>query len=122
MATKADYGIIIERIKRKAHQRLEQYADELAEEVRQIHLQATPGRGQNINDFGYARSRGSDPPAIEYGELYSSISVDVGPDDIKVGTDVGYAGFLEFGTSRMAARPLWLVAKNRLLARYGGDF
>jgi phage gpG-like protein len=46
-------------------------------------------------------------PAIDMGQLVRSVTHDVDGDVGYVGTKVIYGKFLEFGTSRMAARP-WL--------------
>jgi phage gpG-like protein len=48
-------------------------------------------------------------PASDTGRLASSVRTDVvGPTAYVVGTNVEYGPMLEFGTSRMAARP-WLL-------------
>jgi phage gpG-like protein len=48
-------------------------------------------------------------PASDTGRLASSVRMDVvGPTAYVVGTNVEYGPMLEFGTSRMAARP-WLL-------------
>jgi phage gpG-like protein len=53
-------------------------------------------------------------PAIDYGHLVNSIQVEItGPLTAIVGSNAEYAPYLEFGTSRMAARPAWIPAAER---------
>lgn len=48
-----------------------------------------------------------DYPGVRSGVLRSSIRYQVfGADELRVGTDVSYARYLEDGTSRMEARPI----------------
>jgi HK97 gp10 family phage protein len=58
------------------------------------------------------------PPAIRKGTLRRSIQIQENPTEIKVGSGLEYARYLEYGTSKMAARP-WLqrsfnLAKTRM--------
>jgi phage gpG-like protein len=59
----------------------------------------------------YGRHRASAPgesPAVDSGNLITSIAiVSENSLEAKIGTPVEYAAYLEHGTSRMAARPLW---------------
>jgi HK97 gp10 family phage protein len=51
-------------------------------------------------------SRPGDPPAPDTGTLRNSIAHEVvSSQRVRVGTNVEYAPFLEFGTARMAPRP-----------------
>ena len=58
---------------------------------------------------GSSRSKPGDFPNKDYGTLRQSITWDIRDDgDVvvaRVGTPVGYSRHLEFGTSKMAARP-----------------
>ena len=57
----------------------------------------------------HTASAPSQYPASDTGRLASSVRMDVvGPTAYVVGTNVEYGPMLEFGTSRMAARP-WLL-------------
>ena len=47
-------------------------------------------------------------PNTDTGRLVQSILVEVEPDGATVGSNLDYAGRLEFGTSQMGARP-WLI-------------
>ena len=48
--------------------------------------------------------------AVDTGNLRSSITHDVGPTRARVGTNVEYASYLEFSTSKMPAQPFLLPA------------
>lgn len=54
------------------------------------------------------------PPAVDTGRLRASINMKAGSEKgkpfVDVGTNVQYAPFLEFGTSRMQARPYMRTA------------
>ena len=53
-------------------------------------------------------SGAGEPPAVVSGGLASSIRTEAGESgEVRVGTDLAYGRALEYGTSRMAARP-WL--------------
>lgn len=60
------------------------------------------------------------PPNVQTGHLRNSIGYNiVGPAKARVGTNVEYGLYLEFGTSRMPARPFMgpIVADRRTMAR-----
>jgi hypothetical protein len=76
------------------------------------------GRGRGHGRRGGVMHRASapgQPPAVDTGRLRASITHQVGGPVynsqvgialyVRVGTGVAYARYLEFGTSRMAARP-----------------
>ena len=52
-------------------------------------------------------SAAGEPPASDTGLLASNISLDIDPDGLGASVDsrADYSSFLEFGTSKMAARP-----------------
>lgn len=51
-------------------------------------------------------SKPGEPPNEDTGHLRSNITVtQVGPLHVRVASNARYSGFLEFGTSKMAARP-----------------
>ena len=67
-------------------------------------------------------------PATDTGRLANSITFEqVGPVSVTVGSALIYAAYLEYGTTRMAARPVWRPAvedmtpkfRNRLLRALG---
>lgn len=68
---------------------------------------------EEIGTAGPPRSSPGEPPHVDSGALLASIQV-VGPvvsGDLaaaSAGTDIDYGVMLEFGTSRMAARP-WMA-------------
>jgi len=55
----------------------------------------------------YTASKPGEPPAVATGRLRQSISTKVEGDTGIVGTDIEYGKELEYGTSKVAARP-WL--------------
>lgn len=64
------------------------------------------------------RSKPSEPPHVDTGTLRRSITHEVEQRNIatgRVGTNVVYAKWLEFGTSKMAARPFLRPALFRLV-------
>ena len=88
---------------------------ESAEELRDELRAELTGRG--------VVSRPGNPPARDSGRLEESLFVEVDKAGLsaRIGTDLDYGRHLEFGTSRMAARP-WLFPtferlKPRITAR-----
>jgi hypothetical protein len=76
-----------------------QIAEQLAERVI-AHIAA--------NWSAVSPSAAGEPPAAVSGALGGSISTEAGPSGgVRVGTNLAYGRALEFGTSRMVARP-WL--------------
>lgn len=57
--------------------------------------------------YQHVVSNKGEAPNTDTGRLISSIQMEVTPRDVFVGTGLKYGKFLEFGTSKMAARP-WL--------------
>ncbi len=67
------------------------------------------GRVYKRGEREHQASAPGEPPAIDMGALVNSIYVGKpGPGTRDVGATMEYASYLEFGTSRMAARP-WLI-------------
>ena len=70
-----------------------------------------PRRGPEVTRYGPKRtiriSAGGDAPASDTGNLVSLISSDVSPTGLTgtVRSDASYSKDLEYGTSKMAARP-----------------
>jgi phage gpG-like protein len=60
------------------------------------------------NPYIHSTSMPGGAPNTDTGALVSSIQVEIKQDDIYVGSRLEYAYHLEFGTSRMQARP-WLI-------------
>ena len=52
------------------------------------------------------------PPATDTGRLVGSIYYDIDPMTATVGSRLVYAQYLEFGTRKMAARPIWIPVAN----------
>lgn len=53
------------------------------------------------------------PPASDTGRLLNSIYFDLKPMTATVGSKLAYAYYLEFGTRRMAPRPIWVKVAQR---------
>jgi HK97 gp10 family phage protein len=71
-------------------------------------LLQTPGSGElyTHGSVTHQASAPGQPPAIDTGNLINSIRVeDVTPTEATLGVGAEYGEYLEFGTSRMAARP-----------------
>ena len=62
----------------------------------------------------YSAARGQVP--VDTGALQESISKDVSDDGFTVQASESYAGYVEFGTSRMAAQPYFYSTANRVTA------
>lgn len=61
------------------------------------------------------------PPMSDTGRLANSITFDrVGDLTATVGSELAYAPWLEYGTSRMAARPFFRPAVERMTPKYIG--
>lgn len=101
-AIKADYRALMERRMRTAAAMVEG-------RVKMKLSQQGRGRVYIRGAVRHQASLPGDPPAVDTGRLRSSITHRVeasGPSVIGlVGTNVEYASYLEFGTSRMEARP-----------------
>ena len=52
------------------------------------------------------------PPATDTGRLVASIYMDIDPMTATVGSRLVYAQYLEYGTRKMAARPIWVPTAN----------
>ena len=59
------------------------------------------------NSYQHTASAAGDAPNSDTGALVRSVQVEIKPNAIYVGSKLNYAGHLEFGTSKMNARP-WL--------------
>jgi Bacteriophage HK97-gp10, putative tail-component len=82
---------------------------------RAIGALAQEGKSYVVQSFGTSPSVAGEPPGVDTGFLRSSVQVQNSGQmrrEIRVGAD--YGAYLEFGTTRMAARPymgpmaLWL--------------
>lgn len=68
---------------------------------------AATGRVYRRGSRTHQASAPGEYPASDTGRLMGSIMSDIQPMEARVGTNLEYGRFLEFGTSRMAPRP-WL--------------
>jgi HK97 gp10 family phage protein len=67
-----------------------------------------------------AKKKLTDWPAVDTGRLRSSLQIDVANDALsaKVTTNVEYAGYVEFGTRKMKARPYLFPAAEEAKAKF----
>lgn len=73
-------------------------------------------RGQNRL---HQASAPGESPAVDYGQLINSIQVKTVTDlTSTVGTNVEYAMPLEFGSRRVAARPVWRPVADRVMKTF----
>lgn len=71
-----------------------------------------------VSGAGHVPSRPGDPPNADTHRLDSNIETEIaGPGLVTVTSRAPYSRFLEFGTSRMAARPFMRPALRRNLRR-----
>lgn len=75
-------------------------------------IQKGPASGRTYKLSNPARthqaSAPGQPPMTDTGRLVGSIYFDTQPLTATVGSRLAYAHYLEFGTRRMAPRPIWL--------------
>ncbi len=92
----------LQRLQRDQRRALAEAVEESAEELRD-ELKDVLGRE------GAGASAPGTPPQSDTGRLADSLFVEIDADGLgaRVGSDLDYAAHLEFGTTKMAARP-WL--------------
>lgn len=76
--------------------------------VKSISRGSPSGKTYKRKGVTHKASAPGEAPATDTGELVKSINVKNTPSGVFVGSNIKYAGMLEFGTSNMDARP-WLV-------------
>uniref|UniRef100_A0A6M3LHE2 Putative tail assembly n=1 Tax=viral metagenome TaxID=1070528 RepID=A0A6M3LHE2_9ZZZZ len=69
---------------------------------------------------------GNEHPQVQFGNLLSSITHEVGDGEVTIGTNVKYGKYLEHGTSRMPPYP-WLfpaveMKRDEIIKTLKGDF
>lgn len=68
-----------------------------------------------VSGKGHVRSAPGEPPKNDTGVLKNNIETSMpGPLEAQVASNAPYAGDLEFGTSKMAARPYMRPARDKL--------
>lgn len=93
-------------------------ANELAGITKDIHRTAPRG-GTNLNRFGERRSAPGSPPAMETGGLFAAIDQGVSVESALArvqATVIVNLTVLEFGTRKMAPRPLGRISLERFKA------
>jgi HK97 gp10 family phage protein len=96
--------------------------------VKRIQRGPKTGRTYQRRGVTHTASAPGQAPATDTGRLANSITFEqVGPVSVTVGSALIYAAYLEYGTTRMAPRPVWRPAveamtpkfRNRLLRALG---
>lgn len=81
-------------------------------------IQSGPANGA-IRRNGSRASAPGQPPMSDTGRLASSIEFDqIGPLTATVGSRLAYAVYLEYGTRKMAARPFFRPAVERMRGEF----
>ena len=92
--------------KKKIRASLYEIGSEHIQEIRDSMAEKKTGRIYNIKGIEHQASAPGESPAILSGTLSRSLYYKVrGSHQLEIGADAKYAGFLESGTSKMAARP-----------------
>ncbi len=79
-------------------------------------MRNTPRTGRRYGN--HVSSSPGNPPAIDTGRLRQSVGFDAAPREVEVGAGVSYAGYVQDGTSRMAARPFLDVGIDRTVREW----
>lgn len=86
---------------------------------------STPGRGRLYQKYAPKRlhqaSIPGDPPAPDTGVLRNSIAMAPTESGFRVGTNLEYAEYLEFGTARIAPRPFMRTAIAKVETQLGPE-
>ena len=86
--------------------------------------QMAEGKSGRIYERGGSTHQASAPgeaPAIDTGAYVNSIQTTETKDGAEVGTNMEYGPFLEFGTSRIAKRPHFTPAAERIERKIPGE-
>lgn len=87
-------------------------------------IQRGPASGRVYEKYSPRRthqaSAPGQPPMTDTGTLVRSIYFDLQPLSATVGSRLVYAHYLEYGTRRMAARPVWRQEVKRATAKLRG--
>lgn len=83
-------------------------------------IQKGPATGRVYEKYGPRRthraSAPGQPPMSDTGALARSVKINTEPRAVIVGSQLAYAAYLEYGTRKMAPRPLWVPASEKLRA------
>lgn len=83
-------------------------------------IQSGPATGRTYQLYNPKRThRASAPgeaPMTDTGMLVRSIQVDTSPGMAMVGSRLAYAAYLEYGTRKMAPRPVWMPVAEQIPA------
>lgn len=113
----------LRRVRQKAGERVQAHAQELQDDVVELHATAPRG-GENVNTFGQYRSALGEAPAVEFGDLLSALQepVQYNASTLTASTIVNYK-ILEYGTRNtqsrqlIAPRPMGRIALDNLKRR-----
>lgn len=89
--------------------------------VDDIHRGPATGRVYRRKNITHRASAPGEAPMTDRGRLVNSIKFGLEPNGAFVGSALAYATYLEYGTSKMAPRPVWTPAAERLRERLPRD-
>ena len=79
-------------------------------------ISMTAGRSEVVDKKNHVPSKPGEPPAVLYGDLRRSLTTaHIAPLQVEVRADDEKAAWLEYGTSKMAARPYMRPARDKML-------
>lgn len=109
-----EYGVAVARAAVEAGKLVEGDAIKSIQDASSGHT-VTRHQAGSGEPYTHTAADEGEAPNTDTGTLVKSINVEVRPDGVYVGSTLKYAGWLEFGTRQMGARP-WLnpaLEKNR---------
>jgi HK97 gp10 family phage protein len=115
-----DWRLIDKKLSGKVADRLNVAAFNTESEAKESMKPGT-GRLYKKGNVTHRASEAGKPPAVDTGRLRDSIRIikyaSVNDLQSRVGTNLKYAPYLEYGTKNMAARPFWNPAINKARAK-----
>ena len=87
------------------------------EVITKIQQGPASGRIYRRGNITHQASAPGQPPMTDTGTLVRSVYFDLKPLTATVGSRLAYSHYLEFGTRRMAPRPVWMPAVKRSTAK-----
>ena len=112
----------LQAVKRVAGAVVYQGADDIKAEAEHS-ITTGSAAGQNGGKHQHIRSKPGEPPNNERGDLKNGLkAIQIGPVTAEFRSEAGHAAPLEFGTSKMAARPYVRPARDKMAPKIQQDF